>query len=80
MEYTGIADPKGDPSGHQTKLVPRRPLERSKEDPGGRQKEVISRHQQKQRGILEKESPGIITTKYDPSRYKKEINCDVPEG
>ena len=66
-ESPGIANPKGDPSGSQTELVPRCPQKNSNEDPSWRQKELIPRHQQKRRGIPEKKSPGIFTPKYDPS-------------
>ena len=69
-ESTGIANPKGNPNGRQTKLVPRHPLKNSKEDPS----EVIPRHQRKQIGIPKKESPLNFTHKYDPSRHQKEIN------
>ena len=61
-------------------LVPRRPQENSNKDPSGRQKEVIPMHQWKQRGIPEKESLGIFTTKYNPSGHQKEINSEVREG
>ena len=79
-ESPGIANPKGDPSGLQTELVPRCQRENSNEDPSWRQKELVPRHQRKRRGILEKESPGIFTPKYDPSWRQKEINYEVPEG
>ena len=79
-ESPGIANPKGDPNRRQTELVLRRPRENSNEDPSGHQKEVFPRHQRKQRGIPEKESPGIFTPKYDPSGNEKEINSKVPEG
>ena len=79
-EYLWVANPKGDPSGRQTELVPRCPRENSNEDPNWRQKELIPRHQQKQRGILEKESPGIFTPKYGLSWRQKEITSEVSEG
>ena len=75
-----IENPKGDPNGRQTELVPRRLPENSNEDLSRRKKEVIPRHQQKKIGIPEKESPGIFTPKYDPDRHQKEINSKVPEG
>ena len=62
-ESPGIANPKGDLSGRQTELVPRCPRENSNEDPSWCQNEFIPRHQQKQRGTPEKESPGIFTPK-----------------
>ena len=40
----------------------------------------MMRRQQKQRGIPEKESPGIFTPKYDPRWRQKEINSEVPAG
>ena len=79
-ESLGITNPKGNPSGRQTELVPRCPQENSNEDPSGCQKELIPRHQQKRRGIPDKESLGIFTPKYDPSGREKEINFEVPEG
>ena len=79
-ESPGIANPKGNPSGRQTEFVPRCPLEHSNEDPSWRQKELIPRHQQNQRGIPKKESPGGFTPKYDLRWRQKEINYDVPEG
>ena len=79
-ESLGIANLKVYPNRRQTELVPRRPRENSNEDPSERQKEVISRHQQKQRGIPERESPGIFNPKYDPSGHQKEINSKFPEG
>ena len=79
-ESSGIANPKGDPSGRQTELVPRCPRENSNEDTSWRQKELIPRHQRNQRGIPEKESLGIITPKYNLSWRQKEINSEVPEG
>ena len=79
-ESRGIANPKVDPNGRQTELVPRRPRGNSNEDPSGRQKEVIPRHQRKHKGIHKRESPGIFTPKYDPSKHQKEINSEVPEG
>ena len=84
-ESLGIANPKGDLSGRQTglvqtELVPRRLQENSNEDPSGHQKEVIPRHQRKQRGIPERESLGIFNPKYDLSGRQKEINSELPEG
>ena len=79
-ESPGIVNPKGDPSGRQTELVPRCPHENSNEDLSWRKKELIPRHQRKRRGIPEKESPGIFTPKYNPSWRQKEINSKVPEG
>ena len=75
-----IANPKGNPSGRQTKLFPRCQRENSNEDPSWRQKELIPRDQQKWRGIPEKEPLGVFTPKYDPSWRQKEINYEVPEG
>ena len=62
-ESPGIANPKGNPSGRRTELVPRCPRENSCKDPSWRQKELIPRHQKKQRGIPEKESLGIFIPK-----------------
>ena len=45
----------------------------SNEDPSWRQKELIPRCQRKQRGIPEKESPGISNPKEDPSWHQKEV-------
>ena len=39
-ESLGIANPKGDPNGRQTELVPRRPQENSNEDPTGSNSEA----------------------------------------
>ena len=61
-------------------LVPRRLRENANEDPSWRQKELILRHQRKQRGIPENEPPKIFTPKYDPSWRQKEKNSEVPEG
>ena len=36
--------------------------------------EVVTRHQRKQRGIPETESPLSFTPKYNTSRHQKEIN------
>ena len=76
----GIANPKGDLSGRQTKLVPRCPQENSNKDPSRCLKELIPRHQRKRRGIPKKEYLGIITPKYDLSGRQKEIISEVPEG
>ena len=79
-ESPGIANSKGNPSGRQMELVPMCPRENSNKDPGWHQKEIIPRHQRKQRGIPKKEYLGIFTPKYDPSWHQKDINSEVPEG
>ena len=70
-ESLSITNPKGDPNGHQMELVPSRPRGNFKENPSGRLKEVIPRHQPKQRGFPEKKYLGIFTPNYDPSGHQK---------
>ena len=70
-EYPEIANPKGDPNGRQTKLVPRRPQENSNEDPGGSNSEAPAKAKMNpQKGIY-----FGLTPKYDPSGHQKEINA-----
>ena len=71
MESPGIANPKDDPSWRQTELILRCQRDNSNEDLSLRQKELIPRYQRKQRGIPERESPGIFIPKGDPSWRKK---------
>ena len=59
----GIANTKGDPSWRKTELVLRCQRENYNEDLSCRQKDLIPRRQQKQRGTPEKESPGIFISK-----------------
>ena len=79
-EYPGIANPKEDPSWRQTELIPRCQRDNSNEDTSWRWKELFPRRQQKQRGIPEREYPGISITKGDPSWRQKEVNSKVPAG
>ena len=80
MESLGIANTKGDPSGRQTELGLRCPRNNSNEDPSWSQKELITRRQQKRRGIPKEEFPGIFNPTYNPSWSQKEINSEVPVG
>ena len=72
-ESTGIEKPKGDPSWLQKELITRCQRDNSNKDPSWHQKELIPRRQKKQRGIHEKESPGIFIPKGDPSWRQKEL-------
>ena len=73
-ESQGITNPKDDPSWLQTELISRCQWKNSNEDLSWRQKELIPRRQRKQRGIPEKESPGIFTPNYDQSWRQKKIS------
>ena len=79
-EYPGIKNPKEDSSWRQTELILRCQRENSNEDPSWRQKELITRRHQNQRGIPERESPGILIPKENPSWRQKEVNSKVPAG
>ena len=69
-EYPGIANPKSDPNGRQTKLVPRRPWGNSNNDPSGSNSELPAKAKRNPR----RESPLSFTPKYNPSGHQKEIN------
>ena len=72
-ESPGIANIKRYPSWRQKDLIPTSQRENSNEDLSWRQKEWIPRRQRKQRGIPEKESPGIFSCKWKPSWRQKEV-------
>ena len=79
-ESPGILNLKDDPSWRQTELIRRCQRDNSKKYSSWRQKELILRRQRKQRGIPEKESPGILIPKGYPSWRQKEINSEISEG
>ena len=79
-ESPGIANPKDDPSWRQTELILRCQQENSNKYLSLRQKELLPRRQRKQRGIPEKESPGIFIPKGDPIWRQKETISEVLAG
>ena len=79
-ESPEISNPKDDPSWRQTELIPRCLWENSNKDLSCYQKELFTRRQRNQRGIPEKEYPGIFIPKGDPSWRQKEINYEVLAG
>ena len=78
--FSGIENHKGDPGWRQTEIIPICQRDNSNKDLSWRQIKSFPRRQRKQRGIPEKEYPGIFIPEGYPSWRQKEKNSVVPAG